>query len=293
MQGYTDTKVHFAGPARIRFESFDDQAAYFLNSYCPGWNDYKIPTSHMIPRIHEYKNPEINDVVIDNLKKEEELTSNIKRLISVRSADDAENLIFRALNKITAENGFSPFLAIHNFNIDDRRIKLLKLIFPDVAWKPLEFDYVILGPKIGIVVIEVKSSSFSGKNDFGTGKTFLPDQYQKGIDQLQQIDDLLESISISTKTDKPPRSCIKKILFTPNLERKRIETWKSGLPNGVQIGLEDKMKAIQQVFKEDLLVDDFGMSCAYEQLRNLLQKSNRSLPPEIYEAYCKAFAGKL
>lgn len=94
MQEQKENAIQFVGPTRRQFDSFQDQAASFLDTYCPGWQDYGKPVSYIIPPIFYYKRPEISDEDVETLSDAQTSTKpKQNHVISDRLGDEAEHLM--------------------------------------------------------------------------------------------------------------------------------------------------------------------------------------------------------
>lgn len=111
----------FMGPAQQRFDSFTEQARYFLDTYWPHWNDYENPQSYIMPPIFYYVNPDVSDKSIETATRENP-SKNSKhpmfRQVIDRGTDAAENLVHDAIYQLLQEKSLAPFVAVRNLNID-------------------------------------------------------------------------------------------------------------------------------------------------------------------------------
>lgn len=173
----------------MEFTSLKEQAEFFLNTYWENWNSTQ---SYILPPIFKFKRANICDADLKSVQviKGEYPLDEIKD----RSADEAEHLIYNCFQQFARETLLAPFIAIRGLDINKQH-KLLERIFPDQALKDFlieaksnnelcEHDFVIVGPKIGLVFIEVKSCKFEGSSDF-KNTTHLPKKYNDGLQQLE------------------------------------------------------------------------------------------------------------
>lgn len=79
---------------------------------------------------------------------------------------------------------------------------------------------------------------------------------------------------------------LRKILFTPNLNKSRYEDWLSSLKELEKKEVRDKVDDVIQSFKEDEInyEENSGKPLLYTTLRKLFD-ADVSLSREIYEAY--------
>lgn len=129
-------------------------------------------------------------------------------------------------------------------------------MFPSVKWENYkdmsqENDLILIGPRIGIVVIKVKASQFQQKKHFKEGKPYLPNTYKVGIVNLHSSNKLVELLQECTDIQVETEKCHCKIFFTPGLSRARYENWKATLTGKKQNALEEKTRDIVKLFSED------------------------------------------
>lgn len=151
-----------------------------------------------------------------------------------------------------------------------------------------ENDFVIIGPKIGLMVIEVKHSYFSAKKDFAN--RYLPGDFTDGINQLQDFDKLLVLFKDITGTDAPKNS-VRKILFLPNLKKERFDTWYNNLDIAAKQNCDDRLKKVDQIWFNEDMNNDFQKSPLYGKLRDLINSSSQTWSKHMFEAYCPLMIG--
>lgn len=87
--------VRFKGPADRIFDSFQEQGAYFLDTFCPDW---KNTGCYLFPPTIAYDHPEICDSMIDQLRTEAingELANEVHGLVKNRVSKAAEAIVFK------------------------------------------------------------------------------------------------------------------------------------------------------------------------------------------------------
>lgn len=145
-----------------------------------------------------------------------------------------------------------------------------------------EHDFVLIGPKIGIVAIEVKSSKFAQSKHFQPRIARLPESYLDGLQQLDASFNLFHLLAECAGIDiSDPQ--VHKILFTPNLERSRFETWHVTLDEGARNRLSEKIGDVRQWFQEDVSAGLYSMLTQELDGRHGLRK-------EIYESLAPVIA---
>lgn len=104
------------------------------------------------------------------------------------------------------------------------------IIFPELDLEEFkfclrEYDFVLIGPKIGILVIEVKGSSCTQKKHFSEGNKSLPYDYNHGLEkQLKSADTLICLLQKCSRVETEKLIQVHKILCSPNLEKSRFES---------------------------------------------------------------------
>lgn len=156
-----------------------------------------------------------------------------------------------------------------------------------------EYDFVLMGPKIGIIVIEVKHSPFTQTKHFKHGKSFLPDDIVHGIEQLSSFGTVFDLLKEPLGTDIPI-GLIRKVLFVPNLEKQRFCTWYDSLNEHSKPFVDRQTDLVDAFwFAEDMnntvLDRRRYKSPLYSSLRGLLH--DRSLRFDAYKVYCPLIAG--
>lgn len=170
-----------------------------------------------------------------------------------------------------------------------------------------EYDFLLIGPKIGIVIIEVKNSSFTKANNFSTKSKYLPDEYKKGLEQLESANALVRLLHECSEVEMQEPIRVRRILFTPNLEKSRYSDWIANLDDFQMERVQEKVGAVIQWFKEDLangFLDDESCQLGkketleskhdewyllkkpplYTAIRKIFEKSD-SIPASVYETY--------
>lgn len=154
-----------------------------------------------------------------------------------------------------------------------------------------EHDFILIGPKIGIIVIEVKSQPFTNKKDFVDGKPFLPDDYSKGIDQAESIEVTFGFLQECVGVEIPEKSHVRKILSTPNLKKARYDDWMKSLADNGE-GIKGKIgDRVQQWFNEHMENNStpLGEPALYTALKEELGKG-QPISTDIFEAYASIIA---
>lgn len=295
-------QVTLFGPALEQFPSLSSLAIHYLDTYWKHWRNYEEPKGYLIPPVFRYKNPEVSDEAFEEFKRYRQGQSKVHAVIANRRADEAEHIVYKALDCLASNGVHSPFLALWrldlflNLHKDGLLQGRLTKLFPKFDWQQFhrllkapnaELDFLVISPKIGVVIIEVKASSYEGdEKNFANGKSRIPTGYRKGLAQLEAagaFSYFLEQCSgIHAGNNGLP---ITKILFTPNLERQRYSRWLKSLPEAEQVRLNSKTNRVIQWFKEDLtnIKEEGDKPLLYSTLRTVLETSG-SMTPESYEA---------
>lgn len=158
-----------------------------------------------------------------------------------------------------------------------------------------EHDFLLIGPKIGLIVIEVKSSFFSHRKSFIKEHPHLPDEYVNGLQQLKSVDALIGLLQECMNDTKLETATTRKVLFTPNLERHRFMDWLLDLDKASRARMEMNLADTIQWFREDLINDgkDFRKPPLYSTLKRLLaSKSSPNMEDSVtYEMYAPILVG--
>lgn len=279
--------IKFSGPGKSSFSSLQELGASSLATYCPHWNNLDIPVSYVIPAVFKFKNPDVSDEVIKNLKNQAgTLRRPVESVVQDRIAEDAEFIVYNALTALSKEQEFGPFLAIRSLHLKlelrpDGTLKgQLVRLFPNFSWDNFqlmvrdakcdggksgncEFDFFIIGRKIGIIAIEVKGMNFSKRETF-------PEHYMKGIGQVNAADALTYFLHEATGVQMPHSVRVSKMLVCPCLEKERFEDLKSTLTEEERARAE---KIELQFFKEDMenSMDEPEKPLFYSTLRKVFQ----------------------
>lgn len=219
----SNISLKFIGPARQQFHSLKEQADYFLKTYWQDWKNYDLPQSYIIPPIFEYKNSEVSDQAIENLRAAG--TKDTHRVFTDRRGDAGEHSVYNAIEKLIQDSVNGPFIAVRGLDLSKNDVKdLLRLISQDEIEKLScfrEFDFVLIGPQIGFVRIEVKGSLFRREEYFRNGNPHFRGEFEKGLRQLASTDDFLHLLQKCSGLQFLTE-CIRKVLFTPYLEKARF-----------------------------------------------------------------------
>lgn len=303
------TSIKFVGPAQKEFDSLQDLATDFLDNDWPNWNNYQNPQSYIIPLLFNYKNPDFSDEAFEKYRKTlvSKSSKNPDPLITARISDEAEFLIYNCIENLIQNGIKSPFVAVHNLDLGLNFVKgqlhgLLTKIYPNLQWEKfleimkttfskdtpnVEFDFVLIGPTLGIIVIEVKSSEFTNCKHFVSRSKTLPEGYQHGLSQLRASDALLYFLQEATGISMPKDYCVRKILFTPNLEKARYHEWIRSLTEEDRNCVNEKVGDVIQVFKEDPqdLLEFFNFETDSMREEIALKRKRK-----LYEAYAPILA---
>lgn len=218
-------------------------------------------------------------------------------LVKDRGSDEAEHIMYKAIEQLIHERIRAPFVAIHNFNMNRARC-FLQDLFPRVKAAALddgfccafrEYDFLLIGPKVGLIVIEVKSSHFTQKKDFLKGHKVLPDDYFKGLQQLRSFESVVSLLQKCSDVDIGIGKNVQKVLFTPNLQRSRFYEWYNDLNTASERVVDKHLKTANvRWFAEDM----GSPRTIYSRLRQLLQSSSVLQNSESsYEIYCPMIVG--
>lgn len=379
--------IEFIGPAQQPFNSFLELAKFSLDTNCPNWRDSKNPESYIIPPLFYYKQADKNDRDFEVAKAELaslDLTKGSRsqakpgehNLVKDRGSDEAEHIVYKAIEKLILEKVQAPFLAIHNFDISKIRSSLKDLL--QLEWKYLkasliecfneeligfessnnkktltdkfsrwldktllevdagsnkfsdaiskfldslvrnydfeksyatkiktaiqeivnshfrEYDFVLIGPKIGIIVIEVKSSAFTQSRHFAQDNRFLPNDYSTGLHQLKSFDHVIGLLEECTGFEIATCN-IRKVLFSPNLDRKRFYDWYIRLDSASQANVDKKLQnATDFWFRDDMEFSKSShMPSIQSSLRKLTLQANKTAhgSERGFETFCPLIVG--
>lgn len=295
------------------FSSLKEQAKFFLDAYWPSWTTSE---SHILPPVFNFKHPHISDEVIEraianaassssNACESSTICKNkapTDAIITDRQGDKAEYIVFKALYQLIQDKIQAPFMVIHDLD--------LKTLHGQIGLENLlgisrclcqyqkcfrQYDFLLIGPKIGLVVIEVKSGKFDRAGDFIEGSELFPEKYQHGLDQLKSINDLLCMLKICTKVDtEKNKNCVRRILFTPNLNFKAIYyKWVQKIPFEKIEEYGKNVDKIKLWFDKDKSNsdDEAGKLPLYSTLKKLLLEKDHEITDELYKAYATIMAG--
>lgn len=286
--------VIFSGPGGKTFDSFLDLCNYSMESYFPDWKNYSNPKTYVTPPIFYFQHPEIGDGEIP-------MTDGFNRLKLDRGSDSSENTVYKAISRMQQEIKYAPFLAIHQFDLNKISSQLME-IFSSTDWKSLddvlkdcnrEYDFVLIGPKFGVIFIEAKHSHFTQSKHFKAGNKFLPDDLEKGLKQLKTADSLVKLLLELVKGGNGIES-IRKILFLPNLEKERFNNWLNSL--NAEAGQKIREKTNQAIlwFKEDSINSDQHARepILYSKMLEIFENSHSfEIGEKIYEIYAPLMIG--
>lgn len=259
----------FLGPRLQEFESLEQQATFYLDACFCNWRNYRYPRSYIIPPYFENKN---------------------------RESDEAEELVYEAINELIKEKIQAPFIAIHSLNINNLRTHLAT-IFPGTSWQELqaeknhcsrEYDFILIGPKIGIIVMEIKSTE---GQQFKKRNGHLPTCYSLGLRQVSSVDALMDLLLKVCPIFSIPKISCKKILFFPNMERNNFDNWKKGSKKKRGF-VKNKETSITHWFEEDVSNEDNDLHRppVYSVLRTMLLEVE-GIQNLTYETFAAVIAG--
>lgn len=252
------------------------------------------------PFYNEWTNPDVTDAVARKLPREQAEAKHFR-------SDYAEYTIFRAIQQLVQDEKLDgPMVVVHSFDFDvSTSSKILQENFPSLDWnvittamnkekkpesKQREFDVLLLGPNIGIVIIEAKSTGFTTRKDFNDGISFLPESFETGLKQLKDADILIfhflnECIYKLCGARIPPE-CIRRVLFLPGLTDARFSRWKLTLTDKGRSSVNEKIGSVTLWTAEDMdnQAGDIGKVPLYSTMRQLLNASDPELQisREIY-----------
>lgn len=288
----TSHQIALMGPAQQRFDSSSEQATFFLNTYWPGWRSYDNPQSYLFPPVFKPKSlemlqsPSPRTPVSANLSSPAQSPSQESQ-VSIGIADP-EQVVYAAIQQLTEDGIQGPFLALHSVDLEKIRKESGHLLpnLENLQCPEKRFDFLLIGPKIGFVAIQVLSIRHEEDGGrFGSKSTSLPGDYLRSLAQLESVAAFLESMTQYTKVEQPNEGSIRKILFTPYLGRTRFEAWMTSLDSENALRLSDSIGKTKLWFKNDLANADSEKDKAplYSALRQALE-SEKPLSRDAYEA---------
>lgn len=290
-------KIIFVGPARCEFKTFIQQTEFYLNTYCWNWKNYQEPESYLFPPVFYYANAHLGDEDYETYSSSKNINKGEDGIVKQRGADQSEHWVHEAIYQLAQEKFQAPFIAVHGMNLDSLKPYWDKLFPEELNLQEFnsclrEYDYVLIGPKIGIINIEVKGSHFTQKKYFAEKYKFLPRNYVEGLNQLETINILVQFLAAYTYTPFNTIE-IRKIIFTPNLSRERYDKWFKSLDEAVAGHVKKMTDGIIQWFTEDMENTDRDRSKPklYSTLQKLLSDAAISKTCLIYETYGPIITG--
>lgn len=254
------------------FDFFQEQASYFLDTSFPYWRNYDYPQNYLIPPIYEHRNQNLEDNADLDLRKEQAgiKSKNENQLIVDHEPNDDEPqyVVYKAIQQLILDGFQAPFIAIHDLEVvnhrrywDQRRFPVnlaenlkyaLKICFS-------EYDFFLLGPKIGMVSINIEGSPHNHYNE-------------TAFEQAESVDTLLPLLEECTGVKAPHGRSIKKFVFAPK-----------------QVALNGEAAEISQISQwseKDLLnsMEDADKPPLYTTIRQALIK-NEPISNGLFEAY--------
>lgn len=291
-----NSETKFLGPAQKLYKSFSELALDSLDRNCPNWRNYVEPKSYFIPPIFYFQYPGDSDAVVEIAKsrgaaKDSNGQPEDFALIKHRDSDEAEYTVYRTIQKLSKEPSMGPFIAVHSLDLSGRLKNELKQIFPHIGpWRKYEsafreYDFLLAGPKIGIVAIEVKHSPFTQGKHFEPGQKRLPEDIVKAVEiQLGSTTALLEMLQECAGTGKLQEVHIRKVLVMTNLAKNRYDAWVQSLAQLDQEKIRDRIGDVHLIFTEDTLE-------LRQKFEELLKNPKARLTAHQYEAYGSHLAG--
>lgn len=188
-------------PANCIPVSFYESCGSLFERDIPSWASPDEPmNAEMIPKAFHYKNPEVVQESVSNLRKD-------------RVGDYSEHALYRALNLLQNEyrqsdEPLGKFLVLRQFRMDLGRKKCLQLAFAQINWNTqpdFDTDFLLFHPILGIFAFEVKGTKTTAK-DIGHAE-----------EQLDKFFDFLGFLRSNKviKADFP----VFKIVFAPNFDK--------------------------------------------------------------------------
>lgn len=226
--------IKFKGPAGIYYHSFQESCdkyaenfpAFFQNDWKP--NAANPRRAYMFPPIFRYAFTQPAILAGEpfepsgSLEKLKEGTRH--NLIGAIS----EHRVFETLEKFFY--GRQVALVISQFKIDDRKLKILKLIFPDFKeLKGMETDFIVFTAK-QIFVIEVKGcdKEIKATNETNRAEKLarnIKENYKVAIGQLAAAEKTLKSVMNYFNLPTIP---IAKLVVMPDIEFDEIDDFIGG-----------------------------------------------------------------
>lgn len=151
-----------------------------------------------------------------------------------------------------------------------------------------------MGPKFGIIVIEVKSTGFSHRKSFTAEHPYLPNEYMHGIRQLRSVDTLRDLLQECLEDRRLEKVTWRKILFTPNFQRCRYVAWLETLKEESRFNVQKQLENTIQWFREDLVNDpqDSKKPALYStMMRMLASEGIQNMDNDVYETYAPVLVG--
>lgn len=314
----SQSEIRYIAPAGEHFVSLQQQAVSFMDFYCENWRSDQTPESYMIPPIFNYTNPDVGDGAFNQGVKDKNCPDDI---FKPRNEEEPNCVVFRAIEQLIQDKIQVPFIAVHKLDLrlslkDGKLGGLLTEIFPNVPWAAVqkkfksatsgnaEFDYVLVGPKIGFVVIEVKGATFAREGNTSKNEPERahkhhmqkPERYWDGFAQLNAIEALI--LMLEECTEVSNNIPITKILCAPNLEKEIYQSYEDTLKaepgNQKKLQLFNTAAGVTKLFKEDKANSpaDVSKPALYNALRDVLEKRAPALPThqKLYEAYAPIIA---